>query len=101
MPAGRWNAAQKQRPWRAFFWVDLEADYSTNRAPAMSSGVAFIRELDAPEVSCGMVHFDAELEATVIFLAAQVNNAKFAHFIGEAVQDLNARTERGQEWNTE
>jgi len=67
----------------------------------MSSGVALIGELDAPEVSCGMVDFDAELEATVILLAAQVDDAKLAHFIGKPVQDLDARAEGWQEWHAE
>lgn len=67
----------------------------------MSSEAVFVGELDAPEAAGGVEDFDTKIEPAVVVGFTDANNAKFAGFEGEAVEDLDASAKRKGERGAE
>src|SRR5580692_657620 len=68
-----------------------------SRTASISSRNAFVRELDAPELAGGIKHLEAEFEDAGIFGVRDANDAKFLGFLGDAVEEFDARAEAGFE----
>src|SRR5580658_5022565 len=60
-----------------------------------SSRNAFVRELDAPELAGGIKHLEAEFEDSGIFGVGDTNDAKFLGFLGNSVEQFDARAQPG------
>src|SRR5580692_10996292 len=64
-----------------------------SRTASISSRNAFVRELDAPELAGGIKHLEAEFEDAGIFGVRDANDAKFLGFLGNSVEQFDARAE--------
>src|SRR5215469_13853100 len=68
-------------PDRAGPFGSIWRNYSTNGRTRLSNGMALIGKLDTPEISCGIVDFDAQFEGPMIFRAPRTNDTKFPLFV--------------------
>src|ERR1700733_10654513 len=71
-------------------------DYAP-RTAVVSSRNAVVRELDAPELAGGIKHLEAEFEDAGIFAVGDADDTKFLRFLGNGVEDFDARAEAGFE----
>ncbi len=63
--------------------------------------MALVGERNTPEIARGVQNFDAQFKRAVLFLVPHADDAEFAHFMGKAVENLDAGAQFRQERQAE